>query len=165
MCNAWKPRGAAGQGAVKSPPSPRAAPRGAASELEGLEVLAIRAGVGQVAGRVVRGLLFDVRRLLLQRRHRRQKLLEIEDAGPKARVLRAVRHRVLQMETPEAVGILLQVLHRIAAADEHVADVELDVRDGGIEAGGGDVERHLAVDRLLVISLLLGSEADPRLPR
>src|SRR5882762_3653484 len=101
MCSAWEPCGAAVQGAAKSPPSPRAAPRGAASELECLEELAIRARIGQVAGRIVRRLLFDVRRLLLERRHSGQKLLEIEHARPKARVLRAVRHGVLQMETPE----------------------------------------------------------------
>src|SRR5256885_2203582 len=165
MCNAWKPRGAAGRGAAKSPPSPRVAPRGAASELEGLEVLAIRAGVGEVAGRVVCRLLFDVRRLLLQRRHRGQKLLEIEDAGPQARVLRAVRHGVLQIKAPEAVKILLQILHRIAAADEHVADVELDVSDGKIETVDEDVEGHLAVDRLLVIDLIVKNEPNPGLPR
>src|SRR6266487_6132124 len=158
MCSAWEQRGAAVQGAAKSPPSPRAAPRGAASELEGLEVLAIRFRVGQVAGRVVCSLLFDVRRLLLERRHRGQKLLEIEDASPQARVLGAIRHGVLQMETPEAIEIFLQVLHRIAAPDQHVAGVELDPSDGGIEPVDEDVEGHLSVDRLLVVGLIVEGE-------
>src|SRR6267378_1225021 len=165
MCSAWEPCGAAVQGAAKSAPSPRAAPRGTASELECLEELAIRSRIGQIAGRVVRRLLFDVRRLLLQRGHRSQKLLEIENTRPQARVLRAVVHGILQMETPEAVGIFLQVLHRIAAPDQHVADVELEPSDCGIEAFDEEVEGHLAVDRLLVVGLIMEGEPDSGLPR
>src|SRR3989441_11584239 len=64
------------------------------------------------------------------------------------------------MEAPEAIGILLQVLHRIAAADEHVAHVELEPSDRRIETRDEDVERNLAVDRFLVIGLVVEREPD-----
>src|SRR2546425_407055 len=69
------------------------------------------------------------------------------------------------MEAPEAIGILLQVLHRIAAADEHVAHVELEPSDRRIETRDEDVERNLAVDRFLVIGLVVEREPDAGAPR
>jgi len=91
--------------------------------------------------------------------------LKSKNPRPDTGIVGAVGDRVLEMEAPEAVGILLQIQHRIAAADQHVADVELQPGDGGIEPVDEDIQRDLAVDRLLVVSLVVEPEPDPRFPR
>src|SRR5882762_5955422 len=147
---------------ARPPPLPLDRP---ASELEPPQVVEVRARVRQVSDRIVGGFLLDVRGLLFERRHRRQELLEIENPRADTGIAGAVGDRVLEVEAPEAVGILLQIQHRIAAADQHIADVELEPRDGGIEPVDEDIERDLAVDRLLVVRLVVEPEPDPRFPR
>src|SRR3981081_1250110 len=71
-------------------------------ERDPVQILEVRARVRKVAGRVIRGFLLDVTRLLIQRRDRGEKLLEIEHPLPEARVARTIGLRVLEMEAPEA---------------------------------------------------------------
>ena len=61
--------------------------------------------------------------------------------------------------------MLSQVLHRVAAADEHVANIQLEPDDGRIEPCDEHVVWHLAIDRLHVIGLVVEREPNPRTPR
>src|SRR5262245_14920324 len=92
-------------------------------ELEILQVLEVHARRGQLARPVLRALFLHVRRLLLERRDRGEEALEVEHPRAQRRVARAVGLRVLDVEAPEPVGILLHVLERITPAEQHVADI------------------------------------------
>src|SRR5574341_1108706 len=131
------------------------------SEFESPHVLVVRARRRHLAGRILRSFLLDVGRLLLERWDRGEEAFEVDDPFAERRVAGAAGGDVLHMEAPEAIGILLEVLHRIAAPERHVADVELQPGDGGIEAVDEHVERHLAVDRPLVVGLVVEPQPDP----
>src|SRR6185312_11517568 len=93
-------------------------------ELEILQVLEVRARRRQLARPILGAFVLDVRGLLLEIRDRRKEALEVEHSRAERRVARAIGLRVFDVEAPEPVRILLHVLERIAAAQQHVADVQ-----------------------------------------
>src|SRR5262245_6092546 len=109
---------------------------------------------------VLRTFLLHVARLGVERRNGSQEALEVERPGAQSRVGLAVRGDVLEMEAPVAVAVLREILHRVAATNEHVAHVQLQPNDGRIRALDEDVVRHLPVDRLHMLGFIVEREPD-----
>ncbi len=68
------------------------------------------------------------------------------------------------MKAPVPIWILSEIAHGIAAAHQHVADIELQPHDGWIEPLDEDVIRHDAIERLHMIRLVVEREPDSCAP-
>ena len=71
----------------------------------------------------------------------------------------------LRWNVQYAIPIPREVRHRIAAADQHVAGVELEPDDRWIQTVHEDVVRDLSLDRLHVLGLVMKREPEPVSPR
>src|SRR5262245_65004796 len=69
------------------------------------------------------------------------------------------------MEAPVAIAVLREMLHRVAAAHHHVADVELEAHHRRIEPRDEDIIWYLTVDGLHVVGLIMEREPEIRLSR
>src|SRR5207247_1669121 len=107
---------------------------------------------------------FHVAEFVVDGGHPGQEALEVEYAAPQFDVAGAIGDHVLEMEAPVAIAIALEVAHGVAAAQQHVADVELQPDDRRIGARDEGVVGHGAIDRLHVIRLVVERQPQPRAP-
>jgi hypothetical protein len=120
-------------------------------------ILEVHLGARQFIGRPF---LFHEARLLRQLRHGRQEGAKVEHTRAERRVGCAIRHHVLQVERPDAILVAVQVVHRIATAHQHIADVELEAHELRLRARQEHVERKLALVLPLVIGLVVQRQPD-----
>src|SRR5437764_6569173 len=86
----------------------------------------------------------------------------MEYAGAKLRVARVVGDDILEVEAPVSIAVPSEIPHRISAAQQHVADVELKSHGRQIESLDENIVRDdsARADRLHVIRLVVKREPD-----